>query len=151
MPALLVGVVRYPPAYSPWYIANATLIASPASFTFGDILFPDASGNFDQLVTTDAVLTAGYVIALEAFVTGMTVCQVAIPGSVIAFPVDTTVRPCGLVKFVFSGGVQSITAAAAADLAAGKVLGRMRQHYQDHENLRLPSANDIVLVNTGLC
>lgn len=149
MPVLIEGVLRVPSQYSPWYIYTATLVAAPASFTYLDMLFPDASGNFDRQVTTDAVITAGYAFALEKFVTGMTVVQVLVPGSIVPMIADTTIRPTGLVKFVFGSGVQTITVAAAVDLAAGKVIGRMLHHHVDHETLRVPLANDIVLVLTG--
>ena len=153
MPTLLVGVLRYPVQYSPWYIYTATLVASPAAFTYLDQLFPDASGNFDRQVTTDAVVTTGYAFALEAQATLTTsgICQVVVPGSAVPMIADNSLRPCCLVKGVFGGGVQTITIAAAADLAAGKVLGRFLHHHIDHENIRITATNDIVIVLTGAC
>ena len=151
MPALLSGAVQYPANFAPYYIYTVTLVASPASFKFMDILFPDSSGNFDRLVTNDAVLTAGYCFALQDYDSTQTTVQVASPGSVVPFTVDNTVRPFGLVKVTYGSSVQSLTAAVAADLAAGKVLGRMRNHHDNSGTIRMPSANDIVIILTGAC
>lgn len=148
MPALLEGVVRMPVVYQPWYIYNATLVASPTAFQFFDMLFP-ASGLWDRLVTDDAVLVTGYAFALEAFTTGMTTVQVAVPGSAVPFIAEASIEPTSLVKFNAGGGLQSVDAASAADLAAGRVIGRMRNHHEDHENLRVSAANDVVIVLTG--
>lgn len=151
MPTELEGVVRMPVVFEPWYIYEATLVAAPASFEFFDLLFPDGTGKFDRNVTDDDVLTVGYAFALEKFVTGMLTVQVAIPGSAVPMIASGVVLPCGLVKLNFAGGDQSCVAAIAADLAAGKVIGRLSNHHADHQNLRVTAADDVVIIRSGLC
>lgn len=151
MPVLLEGVVRFPSSYEPWYIYEATLDASPTAFQFGDVLVADSSGTFDRSETDNDVLDTGYVFALEKFVTGMTKLQVAVPGSAMPFIAEGVIRPLSLVMLGFAATVQSAAAAVAADLAAGKVMGRMRNHHEDHENLRVAAANDVIIILTGCC
>jgi len=151
MPVLLEGAVRFPTSYEPWYVYQATLVASPKTYTFLDVLVPDAAGLFDRLETNDAVLDTGYVFALEKFTTGDLTVQVAVPGSAVPFIGAVSIRPTQLVKFAFAATVQTATAALAADLAAGKVLGRMRNHHEDHETLRVSVANDVIIIMTGVC
>jgi hypothetical protein len=150
LPTELEGVVRMPVVYEPWYVYKVTLVASPASFEFFDLLFPDASGLFDRNVTDDDVLDNGYCFALEKFVTGMTEVQVAAPGSAVPMIASGVIQPFGLVKFNFAAGDQSCVEALAADLAAGKVIGRLSNHHKDHENIRVTAANDVVIIRTGL-
>lgn len=149
MPVLLEGVVRFPSSYEPWYVYEATLIGSPTAFEFGDLLFPDASGDFDRIETDNAVVVTGYVYALEKFVTGMTKLQVAVPGSAFPFIAEGVILPTSLVMIGFAATVQSAAVANAAALAAGKVIGRMRNHHEDHENLRVSAANDVIIVLSG--
>ena len=151
MPVLLDGAVRFPTSYEPWYVYQATLVAAPTTYFYLDVLVPDAAGNFDRLETNDAVLVTGYVFALEAFKTGDLTVQVAVPGSAVPFIGAASIRPTELIKFAFAGGVQTVVEAGAADLAAGKVMGRMRNHHEDHETLRVSVANDIVIILTGCC
>lgn len=153
MPAALVGAVRFPSTYQPWYVYVASLVATrTAAFTYGDLIIPNGSGLFDNVAASATSLASGYAFALEADDGVMTTVQVAVPGS--AFPVvakDTSVLPGCLVKLSVTSTVQTVVIATATDLAAGYVLGRYRCHHQDHEELRQTAANDIIVVNTGLC
>lgn len=150
MPVLLDGAVRFPTSYEPWYVYKATLVAVPTAFFTLDVLVPDAAGNFDRLETNDAVVDTGYVFALEAFKTGDTEVQVAVPGSAVPIVIGASVRPTQLIKFAFAAGVQSFVAALAADIPLGKVFGRMRNHHEDHETLRVTVANDIGILLSGV-
>ena len=150
MPDLLAGVVRMPVVYEPWFVYVATLDASPTAYEFFDILVPDATGTWDRLTTTNAAVTSGYAFALEKFVTGDLTVQVAIPGSAVPFIASGVIRPTQLVKFAFAAAKQSVAAAAAADLAAGRCLGRLSHHHVDHENLRVTAANDVIVIRTGV-
>lgn len=150
MPVLLDGAVRFPTSYEPWYVYKAILVASPTTYQYLDVLVPDAAGNFDRLETNDAVVDTGYVFALEKFNTGDTEVQVAVPGSAIPIIIGASVRPTQLVKFAFAATVQSFVAALAADIPLGKVFGRLRNHHEDHETLRVTVANDIGILLTGV-
>lgn len=150
MPAKLEGVVRMPIAYEPWYIYKVELVAAPASYEFMDLLFPDAAGKFDRVVTDEQILDIGYAIALEKFATGDTEVQVAVPGSAIPFVATGVIRPEQLVKVDFTATLQSVVAALAVDIPLAKVLGRMRNHHEDHELLRVSATDDIVIIMTGL-
>ena len=151
MPAKLVGIVRFPSVYAPWYVYTATLVTSPAAFEYLDILIPGSDGKFDRLEADDAVLTTGYAFALEPFETGMTSVQVAVPGSAVPFVADNSLRPTSLVKTHFASTIQNVTIATATDLAAGKVLGRFRNHHEMHSDLRVTSTDDVVVILTGVC
>jgi len=151
VPTELEGVVRMPVVFEPWYIYDATLTASPASYEFFDLLEVDAAGVWDRNVTTDDVVDVGYAFALEKFVAGDTKVQVAIPGSAVPQIASGVIRPTQLVKGVFAGGDFKVIAALAADLAAGKVLGRLSNHHADHQNLRVTATDDVVIIRTGLC
>lgn len=152
MPLLLEGVVRFPVSYEPWYVYEATLVGSPTAYEFGDILIPDSAGLFDNSATTDEDFTLGYAIALEKFVTGDKTVQVAVPGSAIPFIADGAIRPTSQVKLVVVTTVQTVVPAVAAgvSLAAGQVLGRLRNNHEDHENLRITVADDVIIIMTGL-
>lgn len=149
LPSELEGVVRFPVVYQPWYVYLATLVGSPASYEFFDILFP-AAGLFDRAVTNDQIFITGYAIALEKFTTGDLTVQVAVPGSAIPFLAGGVIEPGSLVKMEFAASKQKVLAASAADLAAGLVLGRMSNHVEDHENLRVAADLDIVVLRTGI-
>lgn len=149
MPVLLEGVVRFPSSYEPWYVYEATLIGSPTAYEFGDLLFPDSAGLFDRIETDEALIFTGYVYALEKFTTGDTTVQVAVPGSAIPFIANGVIRPTALVKIGFGATVQSALEAVAADIGTGKILGRMRNHHEDHENLRVTAANDVIVILSG--
>jgi len=149
-PVLLEGVVRFPVVFEPWFVYEATLVASPATYQIFDMLETDAAGTFDRNVTTDDVLDVGFCFALEKFVTGDLTVQVAIPGSAIPFIAGGVIRPLQLVKFAFAATVQTCVAALAADLAAGKVMGRLSHHHEDHQNLRVTANGDVVIIRTGL-
>lgn len=150
MPVLLTGAVRFPTSYEPWYVYKATLVAVPTAYFFLDVLVPDAAGNFDRLETNDAVVDTGYVFALEAFKTGDTEVQVAVPGSAVPIVIGASVRPTQLIKFAFAAGVQSFVGALAIDIPLGKVFGRMRNHHEDHETLRVTIANETGIALTGV-
>ncbi len=150
MPSLLEGVVRMPVVYSPWFIYVATLVGSPASYEFFDLLEVDASGTWDRNVTDDDVIDVGYCFALEKFTTGDLTVQVAVPGSAVPFIADGVIRPTQLVKFAFAATKQTVKAALAADLAAGKCLGRYSHQHTDHETLRVSAAADVIIIRTGV-
>ncbi len=151
MPKLLIDAsVRFPVAYAPWYVYDADLVGSPAAYEYGDMLFPDATGLWDRAVTDEQILDVGYAFALEAFKTGDTKVAVAVPGSAVPFIADAGIRPTQLVKFAFAATLQSVKAALAVDIPLGKVLGRLRNHHETHQNLRLTIANDIVVILTGV-
>ena len=153
MPQLLVGVLRYPIQYYPFYIRTATLVASPASFIYLDMLFPNASGLYNQVQTTNFVVTVGYAFALETFANmpaGQTVVQVAMPGSHMAFIADNTLLPGCIVKMVWNGTTQNVTLAAASDIGSGFVIGRYIAEFVDDENLRITATNDVIIVLTGV-
>lgn len=149
MPALLDGVMTFPQGYGPWYVYTVSLVASPASFQIYDLLFPDASGNFDRDVTDDDVLVNGYAFALAKFATGMTTVPVVVVGSLVPMIADNTLRPCCMVKLNYASSTQTATIASAADFAAGKVIGRFRNHFNYSNTLRVTAANDIIMVLTG--
>jgi len=149
MPSELEGVVRFPVVYQPWYVYLATLVGSPASYEFFDILFP-AAGLFDRAVTTSQVFITGYAIALEKFTTGDLTVQVAVPGSAIPFLAGGVIEPGSLVKMSFAASKQKAVAATAANLAAGIAIGRMSNHVEDHENLRVAADLDIIVIRTGV-
>lgn len=153
MPAALVGAVRFPSVYQPWYVYVASLVTTrTAAFTYGDLLIPNSSGLFDNVAASSTSLATGYAFALDADDGVMTTVQVAMPGSAMPMVAkDTTILPGCLVKLSVTSTVQTIVLAAATDLAAGYVVGRYRCHHQDHEELRESAASDIIVVNTGLC
>lgn len=150
--ALTDNSVRFPTGFAPWYVYKVTLVASPVAFEYGDFLESDASGTFDKFGDAAAlVLTGGYAMALQPFVTGMTEVQVAVPGSVLPVIVGATaIQPEELIKLESIAGAQAIIPAVAADYAAGTVLGRFRNHHFNNEILRLTAADDIVNVLTGI-
>jgi len=149
MPVLLEGAVRFPTSYEPWYVYKAKLVAVPTAYQFLDVLVPDAAGDFDRLETNDASVALGYAFALNKFTTGDLEVQVAVPGSAIPFIVAASVRPTALVKFAFAATVQTMTAAAITDIDLGRIIGRARNHHEDHEQLRVSVANDIMIILTG--
>ena len=153
MPASLVGKVRFPSGYAPWYVYTATLNKTPGTITYLDMLSNSpGDGTWIVNVTTDSVLTTGYCFALEVPIAGQTTIQVAVPGSIIPMNGDDTLLPCCLVKFVYGSGVQSITLAAATDLAAGKVIGRFRNIYMNGRILAIPVVGtDVCIILTGAC
>ncbi len=110
--ALTDNSVRFPTGFAPWYVYKATLVASPAAFEYGDLLFP-SSGAFDKFTDLAAlILNTGYVMALEPFVVGMTEVQVAVPGSVLPCIAGGVIQPEALVKVQSIAGAQSIIQAA---------------------------------------
>lgn len=148
MPALLDGVAQVPIGYGPFYLYTVPLVASPAAFTIYDVLFPDSSGNFDRLVTDDAVLTTGYAFAAADYTTGDTEIQVLAPGSLVAMIANgTDLTPFCLVKFHYASSVQTAVIAAAADLAAGKAIGRYRANLSNY--VQISAANDPIIVHSG--
>lgn len=153
MPTQLVGAVRFPSGYAPWYVYTASLVNSrTAAFTYLDMLIPNGSGLFDNVAASSTSLATGYAFALEADDGVITTVQVAMPGSIVPMVAkDTTLLPGCLVKMSVTSTVQTIVLAAAADLAAGYVVGRYRNQHADHEELRQTAANDIVVVLTGCC
>ena len=141
----------FPVGYGPWYVYRAELVASPSEFNRYDVLVPDANGKFDQ-AATGAVVVNGFVIALEQYESGMTHLQVATPGSLVPGVAKGAIRANGLVKIDLDGTSKEMTydAATAADLAAGKVIGRLRNLDSNSKQLRAAAANDIIHVQTGV-
>jgi len=151
--ALTDNSVRFPTGFAPWYVYKATLVASPNTFEYGDILLADSSGTFDLDTTTgplDLDLSGGYAFALEPFVTGMTSVQVAVPGSVFPAIAEASLQPESLVVVSSAAGVQTIATGVIADIALGTILGRFRNHHFNNEILRLPAADDIINILTGV-
>lgn len=152
--ALTDNSVRFPTGFAPWYVYKATLVASPNTFEYGDVLLADASGTFDLDVSVgpgDLNLVGGYAMALEPFVTGMTEVQVAVPGSVFPAVAGTTsIQPEELVKISSALGVQTIIPASNADFAGGESLGRYRNQHFNNEILVLTATDDIINVLTGV-
>lgn len=149
MPVLLEGATRFPVAYAPWYVYNVNLVAVPAAFQIFDVLVPDADGRFDRLTTDDASLETGYAFALEKFKTGMKEVQVAVVGSMVPFVAGGTLRPLSLVKFNYAAAVQNAVAANAADLAAGRVIGRYRCLLDSNNDLSNAVTDDLILIHSG--
>jgi hypothetical protein len=146
---LIANSVRFPVTYAPWYVYTATLDASPTAFEYGDMLVPDAAGTWDKNGADEADLSLGYAFALENFAVGDTTVDVAVPGSAVPLLAEASIRPTSLVSFDGSTDPQRVTVGSATLLAAGKVLGRLRNHHADHNNLRLTVLNDIVVILTG--
>ena len=150
MPVLLNNQL-FPVGYSPWYVYRAELVSSPTAFDKFDFLVPTA-GKFNR-AATDAVVTTGYVIALEQYVSGMTTLQVAVPGSLVPSVAGAAIQPEALLKIDVNAsstiGMRLITA-SAADLAAGRVVGRMRNHSNNRISLRAAAANDLIHALTGV-
>ena len=147
MPSALNNTL-YPVAYQPWYVYRVTLVANPTAFDKYDVLVPTA-GRFNR-AADDQVLQGGYVVALEQFQTGMTELQVAAAGSVIPSVAAGAIQPGALVKVDVDGteGMRVVTA-VAADIGTGKVLGRFRNHVEDHINNRAAAEGDIIHILTG--
>jgi len=150
--ALTDNSVRFPTGFAPWYVYKVTLVVSPNPFEYGDILLADVSGTFDKDIasTADLDLSGGYAFALEPFVIGMTEVQVAVPGSVFPAIAEANLQPESLVVLNSQSGVQTIAQGVVADIALGTILGRFRNHHFNNEVLRLPVADDIINVLTGV-
>jgi len=152
--ALTENSVRFPTGFAPWYVYKATLVGSPATFEYGDILLADSAGEFDKTNTVGVLnLEGGYAMALEPFVTGMTEVQVAVPGSVFpAIGGSTSIQPGELVSIsqLVTTFAQTIVPATGAQFADGEVMGRYRNQHFNNEILRLSESGDIINVLTGL-
>ena len=149
MPVLLNDAL-FPISYQPWYVFEATLKAAETTFDKYDVLVSD-SGTYTR-AANDAVVVTGYVVALEKWYDGMTTLQVATPGSLIPGVLAGAVQPNGLVKIALGNAATGMryTAAAAADIATGKVVGRYRSNKTNHKLLTVGAANDIVEIQTGV-
>jgi len=144
--------IRFPVGYSPWYVYEATLVASPNTFAVMDVLTP-AAGLFDKSESAgDITLLNGYVFALEAYFVGMTSLQVAVPGSLVPLVAGAAIQPEGLVKIVIGADPfpQTVQAALVADFTAGQAIGRYRNQNTDAQNLRAAAADDIIYVLSGV-
>jgi len=145
--------IRFPVGYSPWYVYEATLVASPNDIEFMDLLLADGSGTFDRPNTAvDLVLEGGYCFALEVPVSGQTVIQVAVPGSLVPLIAGEDLQPEELVKMNTGADPfpQTVEAVTALGFASGFVLGRYRNLNTNAQNLRTAVDGDIIYVLTGL-
>lgn len=150
MPSELIDAsVRFPVTYAPWYVYTATLVGSPAAYEYGDMLFP-ASGLWDKAVTSPQVLDVGYAFALEEFTTGDTTVQVAVPGSAVPLIAAASIEPTQLVQMNAGTDPQQVIPALAAQITGGFILGRLRNHHENHQTLRETAALDIVVVLTAV-
>lgn len=155
MPKTLNGY-QFPIGYGPWYVYEVDLsdtVANISGINKYDFLTP-ASGKF-QLAATGAVVITGFAIALEKYAVGIKTMQVAMPGSLVLAVAGGALQPGSLVKIsVPTDGDQSnstvVVAAAAADLAAGRVVGRYRAKYSDSKKQGAAAKDDIILVETGV-
>ena len=149
MPKLLRDAL-FPIGYEPWYVFEATLADDATTFDKFDILVPTL-GVYNR-AATDAVLTTGFVVALENWTKGGQTLAVATVGSLVPGVLGGTTTPGCLLKIQITSatiGMRFIQA-SAGDLVAGKVVGRLRNHREDHKSLKAGAANDIVAIQTGV-
>ena len=157
---------QFPVTYAPWYVYDATIRRTREIYKFDVVLpttadkseyqhFTGAAGNTNN---SDLPLAAGYAICLENVETDADnptiTAQVAMPGSAIPGVVNGEVAQGALVKARYVSATDGIllVEANAADLAAGKVLGRLRVSLADNNFLQKTSTNgkDPVIVQTGV-
>ena len=144
--------MQFPVSYGPWYVYEAEIDSSVTAFDKFDVLVPHGTNTSKfARATDDDVIVTGAVIALEKFETGMTSVQVATMGSLVPSVAGGAILPGSLVTIELDGtDGMKVLAAVAADIAAGKVLGRMRNHADDSKNLRAAVDDDIVFIQTGV-
>ena len=155
MPALLNNEL-FPLGYEPWYVYNATINAVRKIDKFDVLVADGTTGRFVQnSAAGDLDLTDGYVIALEQRDAGTATgrMQVLLPGSLTpAITHSANTKPAIPVKATRDAthGVL-VQEASAADIAAGRCIGRLRGPLEDYLNIRTTSAaRSLVAVQTGL-
>ena len=152
MPASLARF-DFPQVYGPWYKKRCRLAGSTA-FSRYDILVPNNAGSYVP-AADNAVLTGGYVCAVQAYRTGMTEVECVLPGSVIPAEVQLAggshLATGELVKLNVAANETRVILAAAADLAAGRVLGRIRTRIRGGEEklCRAFADAELCTVHTG--
>lgn len=155
MPSTLKNFL-FPEGYTPWYVYDAVVNTVRAINRYDVLLSDAATGRFARAASAgDQTLNEGYVVALEErnAASGTDTIQVAAPGSLVpAATHAANLRPGAAVKAVNDTTYGTLVAqASAADIAAGRCLGRVRSLYEDHKLLRLAAAiRSHVLVQTGL-
>ena len=153
MPASLARM-DFPQYYGPWYKKRCTL-AGATPFARYDILVPNNAGAYVP-ASDNAVLTGGYVCAVQSFRSGMTEVECLLPGSVIPVEVQlaggTHLATGELVKLNVAANETRVILAVAADLTAGRVLGRIRTRLNNGEEkmCRAFADGDIATVHTGV-
>ena len=118
----------------------------------------DAGEYWQQAGTApyDINIREGYVISLENVDAGTSTVtgQVAMPGSVVPAVAFGAMAMGALVKPVYQSAAIGVVmkAATAADLAAGKAIGRVRVRHADRGFLEGTGAStqDVVLLHTGV-
>ena len=155
MPSTLKNM-QFPKVYEPWFVYDAT-VSRTRKIERYDVLVADAAtGRFvTPQATGDVDLSDGYVVALEEVAqgSGTQVIQVAMPGSVIpAVTGAANAKPGMAVKphrDATHGTV--MMEASAADIAAGRCIGRIRTQIATHNLVGLVAAiRTPILVQTGL-
>ena len=143
----------FPQVYTPWYKKRCQLTGNTA-FSRYDILVPNNAGTYAP-APNDAVLTGGYVCAVEAYKSGADEVECVLPGSVIPAEVQLGasehLATGEMVKLNVAANQTRVVVADAADLAAGKVLGRIRMRIRGGEEkmCRAFADADIATVHTG--
>lgn len=155
MPASLADL-QFPVGYGPWYTYKAEPKAAVTlAWTKYDVLDFDGGKVHGHAVATNIPLIDGYAIALEKYKVGKKLYQVAMPGSLIPMEAGEEIQPGELVKAEIAtttpAGRDTLAhPAVVADIAAGRVLGRMRCHYRNKSLLRDAADANIILVQTGV-
>lgn len=154
MPVLIEDAgIRFPVGYSPWYVYEATLVDSPNTIEFMDLLIANSSGEFDRSNSAgNENLAGGYCFALEVPVNGQKVIQVAVPGSLVPLVAGETLQPEELVLMNVGNNPfpQTVRPAIGTNFAGGLILGRYRNQNTNAQNLRLAEDQDIIYVLSGV-
>ena len=139
----------YPVGYGPWYKFDAQIVDNPTAWEKYDILSL-SSGRVNQ-AEDNAALFGGYCIALEAYKAGMKAIAVAMPGSLIPAILGAITQPGSLLKIDLdeTDGMRLVPA-TAADLAAGRVVGRYRNPGTSTTNIKQGEIGSIAHVLTGV-
>lgn len=150
---------QFPVGYQPWYVYDVKVKAPGTNGEFDryDILHSPTADGAERVVSTNAPLGNGYVIALEKYEAGMTSVQVAAAGSLIPFVAAGGLQPGAVLTLKWdddAGGKandlgQRADIAQSTDIENGRVLGRFRNHATDSKNLRNAAEGDIIHILTG--
>jgi hypothetical protein len=130
MPSSLADV-DFPVDPDNWVTAVVKLASSPGSFEKFDLLQSTAGVWSLETTAGGAVLITGYGYALEKFRTGMTKVTVALPGSTVPAEADGAMQYGSLVvaQYATADGGTTFVAGTAANLADGKVVGRVERPF----------------------
>lgn len=144
----------FPQVFGPFYKKRCKL-AGATDFARYDFLVPNNAGTYVP-AADNAVLTTGYVIALQEFYSGMTEVEIALPGSVVPCEVDLpggqNLASGGNIKLHVAGNETFIRPCPAADVAAGRCAGRIRMRILAGEEkmCRAFADGDLATVHTGV-